>query len=976
LEKGAVVPTESGLAESILGAITDAITVVSADGRMVYANALALDLLGFATLDELRASPSERVLDRFELLTPDGGPLPRERLPGRRALAGEDHVEERVRYRVRATGEERESRVSAQRLGSEPDGTPLAITVFHDVTAEARAEARLRETATLLDLLFSAAPVGFAFLDREQRYVRVNDALARINGLAPEAHVGRTFSELIPALGPAVEKRVRRVLETGEPLLDQEESGEIPSAPGERRFWNVSYYPIASGTGELLGVGVVVVDLTEQRRSEIDRLRLERVTEATLKQLPLDDLLHELLTRLVELLGGDTAAIFLVDESGGMLTARATVGLEEVADNAYVTIPVGRGVSGRVAATQQPLIVGETDSVELVHAALPARGVHSLIAVPLLVEDRTIGVLRVGSAEPDRFTADDTRVLELAADRIALAVNQSALYEAAARASARLELLAEASDVLASPLDVDATLERLAELLVPGLADLCAIHLLGDDGAIRSVAVVHRDPDKMEWLRRHAREHPYDAAASTAVPEIIRSGRPELFVEVTAERIERLVAERPDQEALLRELVGASAIAAPLATRDRTFGTLTLVVEDSGRRYGEEDFAFARELARRTAVAVDNALLFRRAEERGRAARILESVGDGVFLVSDGIVRFWNEAAAAITGLAPGEVLERPAADAIPGWSLIEPLVPPGGPSQTMPLQLGSREAWLSISGVGLDEGTVYAFRDLTEERALEELRADFVATVSHELRTPLAAIYGAAMTLRRDDVELDETQRTGLLGVVASEADRLARTVNDILWASRLDVGTLSVAIGSCDPAALVESVIAAQRTHLPPRIELALETAATLPDVAADGDKVRQVLVNLVDNAVKYSPEGGRVTLTVTRRGTHVRFAVSDEGLGIPYADQRRIFDKFYRLDPQLTRGVGGTGLGLYISRELVRRMNGRIWVRSTPGRSSTFYVELPVAGGDDDLRLGGGPDASGRPGGRPGVGGTASS
>jgi PAS domain S-box-containing protein len=946
-------PAGLGFVEPVLDAVADAITVVAADGAIVYANGLALELLGFATLEELRAASSGDVLGRFELRTSDGAPLPADELPSRLVLAGADHAEAEVRYVVRATGEERHSHVRALPLLGD-DGEPrFAITVFRDVTAERAAERRLRETATLLDLLFAAAPVGFAFLDREQRYVRVNEALARINGLPAEAHVGKTLAELIPELGTAVGERIRRVLETGEPLLDQDESGSTPASPGERRFWRVSYYPIASGAGELLGVGIVVIDLTEQRRTAIFRRRLERVTDAALANLPLDDLLGELLRRIVELLEADTAAIFLLGESGATLEVRAAVGLEDGAGAGLHEISVGRGVAGRVAASREPAIVGDADAVELVNSALPRRGVRSLIAVPLLVEGRLVGVLRAGSAEPDRFAAEDLRMLELAADRIALAVNQSALYETATTAAARLQLLAEVSDALASSLDVDALLERVGALVVPRLADLCAIHLVADDGSIRPALILHRDAAKTEWLWQHANDHPYDADASAAVPEVLRTGRAELFAEVPPDRIERLVAERPDQQALLQELAGSSAIAVPLATRDRTFGTLALVSRESGRRYGEDDFAFAQEVGRRTAVAIDNARLYGRAEERGRAARILESIGDGVFLVADGVVRFWNEAAAAITGLPASAVLDRPADEAIPGWSLIEPLVPVGGPRQSMPLQLGNREAWLSISGVALEEGTAYAFRDLTEERALEELRSDFVATVSHELRTPLAAIYGAAMTLRREDVELDDELRGSLLGVVSGEADRLARTVNDILWASRLDAGTLHVAIESCDPARLADGVIAAQRAHVPPRIELSLETADELPEVAADGDKVRQVLVNLVDNAVKYSPDGGSVALAVTRRGAHVRFAVSDEGLGIPYADQRRIFDKFYRLDPQLTRGVGGTGLGLYISRELVRRMNGRIWVHSTPGRGSTFFVELPVAGGDEDVR-----------------------
>jgi signal transduction histidine kinase len=264
-----------------------------------------------------------------------------------------------------------------------------------------------------------------------------------------------------------------------------------------------------------------------------------------------------------------------------------------------------------------------------------------------------------------------------------------------------------------------------------------------------------------------------------------------------------------------------------------------------------------------------------------------------------------------------------------------------------LPVGIGDRELWLSVTGVAVADGTVYAFRDLTEERAIDTMKAEFVSTVSHELRTPLAAIYGAAMTLGREDVVLDHEQAATLLKVITSESDRLARTVNAILWASRLDSDVLSTTIESCDAATLAGDVVDAQRIHLPPNVRLELVPDEALPAVAGDPDKVRQVLVNLVDNAVKYSPDGGEIRVEITSAGQLVRFAVHDRGLGIPQAEQRRIFDKFYRLDPQMTRGIGGTGLGLYICRELVRRMDGRIWVTSEPGRGSTFAFELPVAG-----------------------------
>jgi PAS domain S-box-containing protein len=390
--------------------------------------------------------------------------------------------------------------------------------------------------------------------------------------------------------------------------------------------------------------------------------------------------------------------------------------------------------------------------------------------------------------------------------------------------------------------------------------------------------------------------------------------------------------------------------------RDRVLGALTFVTAESERSYTEADLALAEELARRAAVAVENALLYRQVEERARAARVLDAVADGVFLVdARGVVVLWNPAAEAITGLTADAVVGHPAAEAVPGWEAVAPRVPVVSEvdravarAETVPLEIGGRELWLSISGVGFADGTVYAFRDLTQDRMLEELKADFVSTVSHELRTPLAAVYGAAMTLTRRDFAADEEQRDKLLSVIVQESERLATIVNDILWASRLDAESMRFSIQSCDAAALARGVIDAANVHRPQNIEIVVRSPEELPRVAGDPDKIRQVLVNLLDNAIKYSPDGGLIEIELEAGSASVRFSVHDEGLGVPPNEQRRIFEKFYRLDPNLTRGVGGTGLGLYICRELVHRMQGRLWVVSPrqEGKGSTFAFELPTA------------------------------
>ena len=227
----------------------------------------------------------------------------------------------------------------------------------------------------------------------------------------------------------------------------------------------------------------------------------------------------------------------------------------------------------------------------------------------------------------------------------------------------------------------------------------------------------------------------------------------------------------------------------PLVARGEVFGAISLVTAESERVYGEDDLTLAQELARHAAAAIDNARLYAEAERRGRAARALEAVGDGVVLVDrEGVIRLWNTAAAAITGVPEEDVLGKRIEDVIQGWNEISPRIPvaskPGEPvrAETVPVEFGGRELWISGSGVGFEEGTVYAFRDLTEERALEEMKAEFVATVSHELRTPLAAIYGSAQTIRRTDIELAPEIQDQLLGVIASESDRLGTIVNDLL--------------------------------------------------------------------------------------------------------------------------------------------------------------------------------------------------
>ena len=513
------------------------------------------------------------------------------------------------------------------------------------------------------------------------------------------------------------------------------------------------------------------------------------------------------------------------------------------------------------------------------------------------------------------------------------------------------QFLVEAGATLGSSLDYRTTLAALAKMAVPRIADWARVDIV-EDGKLRTLAVEHVDERKIELALELSRRYPEDPEAAQGPPLVLRTGESELIAEISEERLSELAVDDLHL-GLVRELGFQSYMGVPLVARGRTLGVISFVVAESGRRYGPADLALAEELARRASTAIENAQLYREAEERAQAARVLETVADGVFLVdSEGVVRLWNRAAEAITKLTRGEVVGRRADEVLPGWQDLAARVSVAGApgpasATTFPLELGGDERWLAISGVGFDEGTVYAFRDLTEERALEQIRQDLVSTVSHELRTPLAAIYGSALTLARDDLELEETMHRKLLEVIVEESTRLADIVNDLLLVSQLDAGRLEIRVAPCDAHAIAAGVLDAARTHLPEGTRVSLEPGQEdVPRVAADEGQLRQVLTNLIDNAVKYSPAGGDVQVRVEAAGEYVRFTVADEGLGIPPGEQSRIFEKFYRLDPDMTGGIGGTGLGLYISRELVRRVHGRIWVEPNGDRGSIFKVEIPAA------------------------------
>ena len=331
----------------------------------------------------------------------------------------------------------------------------------------------------------------------------------------------------------------------------------------------------------------------------------------------------------------------------------------------------------------------------------------------------------------------------------------------------------------------------------------------------------------------------------------------------------------------------------PLKGRDRVLGAITFISSDPGGASATDELIFAEELARRAASGDRE----RAALPRGRGAR-----AGGARARSDRRRRRAHRPRRPRPALERrGRADHRPrrratcsgaaSRDAVPGWEAIEPRSPSPTPArparaESVPLEIGGRELWLSVSGVGYEDGTVYAFRDLTEERALESMRQDFVATVSHELRTPLAAIYGAALTLRRDDVELEaelhgEAARGDHRGVEPARRDRQRPAAREPARHRASSTRTSSAATRGRS-----RSSSSTRRARTCPRTSRSRSTRRrrcrrSRPTRAS----CARCSSNLIDNAVKYSPDGGTVERRArSRDDRHVRFSVSDSGLGIP--------------------------------------------------------------------------------------------
>ncbi len=673
------------------------------------------------------------------------------------------------------------------------------------------------------------------------------------------------------------------------------------------------------------------------------------------------------------------------------------VSLAEGSDRRTATLEAGEAnLALQVAASGQALRAPLPPDPAELQAALGFESELPLamwLGVPLMVRGEIFGVLSIAGAEGGPFNAEHLPLVSQIGNQLATALDSARLFGQVQAYATELELrVQERTQQLEMEHSRTETLLRIITELSASLdMDIVLNRTLGLINQIvgaEQSTILLVEIGEVNLLRRASFGYAKPAPeGGETLPMRIDEG---LAGWVIQHRVGTLVPDVRQDERWIRVSDGQSdhrsALVAPLMVGEDVLGVLMLF-HRSPDHFSTDDMDLVQATAKQIAVAINNSKLYRlirdQAERLGdmlrtqhiemsRSQAILEAVADGV-LVTDslGQITLFNASAERVLELKRSQVQSKPLEsftglfgkearswmNTIHTWSR-KPDSYQEGDVYAEQLELDDgRVVSVHLAPVRLRSeflGTVSIFRDITHEVEVDRLKSEFVANVSHELRTPMTSIKGYVdILLMGATGDLSEQQRA-FLNVVKSNTERLVVLVNDLLEVSRLEAGKINLSIQPIDLQLIAADITAelhrrSERERRPVKIKLDARDA--LPLVLADGERVRQIIDNLVDNAYHYTPAGGKIVIRLTPGENEVQVDVQDNGIGIPLADQAQIFDRFYRGEDPLVLETPGTGLGLAVVKNLVEMHHGRIWVYSTgrAGDGSVFSFTLPAANGE---------------------------
>jgi PAS domain S-box-containing protein len=710
-----------------------------------------------------------------------------------------------------------------------------------------------------------ALPDAVIVAGRDGRIVHANASVATLLGCDPAALIGRSLHEIQPErMHAAHDEAFARWARGGRPRLIGRPI-RVPARRHDGREVDIEVNLSQLGEGEDRLVLAVLRDLSE--RAELERqltvLRHLRATTAASAQLwtRLDpvSVLDTLTSVLVDAFDSALARAWLYDRSDDSLTLVASAGMSSATTTSRrARIDVGSYPYkvGRVARERRALVQnGLRGDPEFEQDWVEREGIEAVACLPLLVGDDLMGVMVHFTRTP--IPDEVAEVLSNLTTLAAVALHDSRLVDEQRSALAeagdvrqRLEVLASVSGVAAASLDPDVAVASVAEAVVPAFCDWCVIDLALDNGELRIVAAVHADPERQPLIADLRASYPPSATPSKLHPihRVIRDGTSVVEVLTDADLSARAVDERHLE--LLRGIGIASHVVAPLVARGEVIGAVSFVRGPQRPPFSSGDLLTGEDIARRAAIAIDNATLYRTA-------------------------------------------------------------------------------------------------RDAVAQRD------EFMAIASHELRTPLAVVQGHWDLLRRtvrpdphtgEPTVTDVERLNRSLDRLGAGITSLRRLTDELLDVSRLRSNRLDIEREPVDIAALLRQAV--EESASADRVDLALPKGELIG--AWDRHRLRQVIDNLITNAAKYSPPETRIDIALKEEGDgSVLLVVHDRGIGIPVEDQESIFAPFHRASNVTGRHYPGLGLGLSVSREIVERLGGRIWVESAgDDAGSTFFVELKTA------------------------------
>jgi PAS domain S-box-containing protein len=532
------------------------------------------------------------------------------------------------------------------------------------------------------------------------------------------------------------------------------------------------------------------------------------------------------------------------------------------------------------------------------------------------------------------------------------------------------QFMDQASILLASSLDYNKTLQSIAQLAVQNLADWCGIDLLNEKDEIEQVVVAHVDPKKVDWARDLRKKTPVNMNQNTGIAKVLKTGKSEFYPYISDDII-KMTNPDPKQQKLIRRLGLRSAILVPLIIRDKTIGAISFISAREDNLYNERRLRLAEDLARRASQAIENAILFKHLEneldERKKVEvalresetkyrKLFESniIGVVVSNLTGELIEvnqtFLNMIGYTIDDFKKGSFNFNeitPEKWLSENARAIEEVRHYGEAApwekeyyrkdgSTIPVLLGS-------TIIDPKKETVLTFiLDISEQKAIEHRKDDFISIASHELKTPVTSMKVFTQLLAKRFGKQEDESTVALVNKMDTQLNKLIVLISDLLDVSRIQSGKLALRPETFDFDQLVQETIESLEQTTKHTIEF---NDGTSIKVEADRERIGQVITNFLTNAIKYSPDNKKIIVSVEHTKKEIKFGVKDFGLGISKEEQDRIFDRFYQASSSQESTFPGLGMGLYICAEIIRRHSGKIWVESKKGKGSHFFFTIPL-------------------------------